>query len=170
MGGNLWVESRPGAGSCFRFTIRVHVAPAGVLELQDAAPDAAAARRLRLLVAEDNPVNQQVIARLLARLGHEVAIAGNGREVLEAMTRERFDAVLMDVQMPEMDGLEAAEAIRRAEGSTGRHMPIVALTAHAMKGDRDRCLASGMDAYLAKPIRTAELADVLNRLEPPVAE
>ncbi|MBS1857244.1 MAG: response regulator, partial [Acidobacteria bacterium] len=166
MGGRLSVESRPDVGSCFRFTVRVHVAPSGALEVPPMAGEAAtAARRLRLLVAEDNPVNQQVIARLLARLGHEVAIAGNGREVLEAMTRERFDAVLMDVQMPEMDGLEAAEAIRRTEGSTGRHMPIVAVTAHAMTGDRDRCLASGMDDYLAKPIRSGELAEVLSRID-----
>jgi len=120
------------------------------------------ARPLHLLVAEDNPVNQQVILRLLARLGHQVALAGNGREALEAMTRDRFDAVLMDVQMPEVTGLEAAEAIRRSEAGSGRRMPIIALTAHAMKGDRERCLASGMDSYLAKPIRAAELAGVLN--------
>ncbi|MDE3166568.1 MAG: response regulator, partial [Acidobacteriota bacterium] len=93
-------------------------------------------------------------------------LAANGTEALGAMTRQRFDAVLMDVQMPEMDGLEAAAAIRRSEGGTGRHVPIVALTAHAMKGDRDRCLASGMDAYLAKPIRSAELAEVLSRISP----
>ena len=98
-------------------------------------------------------------------------LAGNGREALEAMTREKFDAILMDVQMPEMTGLEAAEAIRRSEQGCGRRVPIVALTAHAMKGDRDRCLASGMDGYLAKPLRAAELAGMLREIaDRPVSE
>jgi two-component system, sensor histidine kinase len=163
MGGRLWVESEPGKGSCFRFTVRVHAGDAGGLSPTPGAHcETPPARQLHLLVAEDNPVNQQVIVRLLARLGHHVALAGNGREALEAMARERFDAVLMDVQMPEITGLEAAEAIRRSEAGSGRRVPIVALTAHAMKGDRERCIASGMDGYLAKPIRASELAGVLS--------
>jgi signal transduction histidine kinase/CheY-like chemotaxis protein len=176
MGGRLCVESEPGKGSCFRFTVRVHAGnaaqpierirtggePGSVSGTLGARSELLPARRLHLLVAEDNPINQQVIVRLLARLGHQVALAGNGREALEAMARERFDAVLMDVQMPEVTGLEAAEAIRRSEAGSGRHVPIVALTAHAMKGDRERCIASGMDGYLAKPIRAAELAGVLS--------
>jgi len=115
-------------------------------------------------VAEDNPVNQQVIVGLLSRMGHAVELAGNGREALEAMARETFDAILMDVQMPEMTGLEAAQAIRRTEAGSGRHVPIVALTAHAMKGDSERCVASGMDFYLAKPIRTADLTEILSEI------
>jgi len=165
MGGTLWVESRPGGGSCFRFTVRVHpAAPLALPAVPGQLPEGAPARCLRVLVAEDNPVNQQVIARLLSRLGHEVELAGNGREALEALTHGPFDAVLMDVQMPEMTGLEAAEAIRRTENGSGRRIPIVALTAHAMKGDRERCLESGMDSYLAKPIRSAELAETLNAI------
>jgi len=121
-------------------------------------------RPLRLLVAEDNPVNQQVIVGLLTRMGHAVELAGNGREALEAMARETFDAILMDVQMPEMTGLEAAQAIRRTEAGSGRRVPIVALTAHAMKGDSERCVASGMDFYLAKPIRTADLTGILSEI------
>ncbi len=165
MGGSLSVDSRPRAGSCFRFTVRVHpVAPADLPAAPGRLTPGKQMRHLRVLVAEDNPVNQQVIARLLSRLGHEVALAGNGREALEAMTRDRFDAVLMDVQMPEMTGLEAAGAIRRAENGSGRRVPIIALTAHAMTGDRERCLESGMDGYLAKPIRAAELAETLGEI------
>ena len=95
---------------------------------------------------------------MLERAGHEATVAENGREVLALLEREAFDVVLMDVQMPEMDGLEATAAIRERERATGGHLPIVALTAHAMKGDAERCLAAGMDAYLAKPLQPRELA------------
>jgi PAS domain S-box-containing protein len=133
-------------------------------------PEAAAGEpRWRLLLAEDNEVNQMLAAKLLTRQGHAVVVAGNGREALSALERQSFDAVLMDVQMPEMDGLAAAAAIRDLERGTGRHLPIVALTAHAMKGDRERCLAAGMDAYVSKPLRAQELFEVLARLlAPPV--
>jgi len=111
-----------------------------------------ARRPLRILVAEDNPVNQQLALHLLERRGHSAIVAENGREALTAMTKHKFDLVLMDVQMPEMGGLEATRAIRENEKSTGEHVPIVAMTAHAMQGDRERCLEAGMDGYLAKPL------------------
>ena len=114
-------------------------------------------RRLRVLVAEDNAVNQQVAAGMLERAGHEAVVAANGREALALLEREAFDLVLMDVQMPELDGLETTAAIRERERVTGGHLPIVAVTAHAMKGDAERCLAAGMDGYLAKPLQPREL-------------
>jgi len=107
---------------------------------------------LKVLVAEDTPFNQKFILRLLDRWGYQAVIAENGRKALEALSKDNYDLVLMDVQMPEMDGLEATQAIRESEKQTGRHIPIIALTAHAMKGDRERCLASGMDEYVSKPI------------------
>ena len=112
---------------------------------------------LRILLAEDNIVNQKVCVAMLAKAGHQVSLAENGREAIAALERQSFDLILMDVQMPEMDGLEAAAAIREKEKTTRRRTPIIALTAHAMKGDRERILAAGMDGYVAKPIRQAEL-------------
>jgi CheY-like chemotaxis protein len=122
------------------------------------------ARRLRILVAEDNPMNQALATRLLAKQGHAVIVACNGREAVAAVERGSFDLVLMDVQMPEMDGLDAAAVIRKAEECTGGHVPIIAMTAYAMTGDRERCLAAGMDAYVAKPIRAEELFAVIGQL------
>jgi CheY-like chemotaxis protein len=118
---------------------------------------------LRVLLAEDNPVNQLLATRLLEKRGHQVVVAANGREALEALGKDTYDLVLMDVQMPEMDGIEATIAIREMEKSSGRHLPVVALTAHAMKGDQERCLDAGMDAYLSKPIRPRELDDLLEK-------
>jgi CheY-like chemotaxis protein len=123
-------------------------------------------RPLHVLLAEDSPVNQKLAVCLLEKEGHTVVVAGNGREALAALERQAFDLVLMDVQMPEMDGLEATATIRRNEQGTGRHVPILALTAHAMKSDRERCLKAGMDAYLSKPIRLQELFDAVGRLVP----
>ncbi len=119
-------------------------------------------RGVRVLLVEDNPVNQQLACKVLDRAGYEVVTAWNGREACEALERERFAAVLMDVQMPEMDGYEATAAIRVREGQE-RHTPIIAMTAHAMKGDRERCLASGMDDYLTKPLRLEEMLVTLER-------
>jgi two-component system, sensor histidine kinase and response regulator len=118
---------------------------------------------LRILLAEDNLVNQRLAVRMLEKRGHSIAIAANGREALEALEKDSFDLVLMDVQMPEMDGLEAVAGIRRKEMTTGGHQMVVALTAHAMKGDQERCLSAGMDGYLTKPIRPQELDEILNR-------
>jgi two-component system sensor histidine kinase/response regulator len=131
---------------------------------------------LRVLLAEDNLVNQRLAVRLLEKRGHRVTVAGTGLEALLALEKESFDLVLMDVQMPEMDGLEATAAIREKEKGTGQHQAVVALTAHAMKGDREKCLAVGMDGYLTKPIRPPELDQLLEiyvtrRMETPsVAE
>jgi two-component system sensor histidine kinase/response regulator len=126
--------------------------------LQDARDPAAF---LRVLVAEDNPVNQRLVVRLLEKRGHRVQVAVNGREALQTLDKEEFDLVLMDVQMPEMGGMEATAAIREKEKGSGLRIPIVALTANAMKGDREKYLASGMDGYLAKPIRPLELDELL---------
>ncbi len=119
--------------------------------------------RLRILLAEDNRVNQLLAVRLLEKRGHEVAVAGNGEEALEALDKQAFDLVLMDVQMPEMDGLQATAAIRKGEMKSGKHIPIIAMTAHAMAGDKERCLEAGMDDYITKPIRPEQLGDVLKR-------
>ncbi|HZT80775.1 MAG TPA: response regulator, partial [Gemmataceae bacterium] len=116
-----------------------------------------AARALRVLLAEDNAINQELVLRVLGRRGHTVSVVGNGREAVEALTQGEFDVVLMDVQMPEMGGFEATRLIRQAEEKTGRRVPILALTAHAMKGDREKCLEAGMDGYVAKPVRAQEL-------------
>ena len=124
------------------------------------------ARHLRILLAEDNAVNQHLAARLLEKRGHTVAVANNGREALAIFANAAFDVVLMDVQMPEMDGFEATAAIREHERATQTHVPIIALTAHAMKGDDQRCLAAGMDGYVAKPIQAKELLAVIARLTP----
>ena len=114
-------------------------------------------RRLQILVVEDNAVNQALAIRLLEKRGHTVTVADDGREALAALDKQPFDLVLMDVQMPEMDGFEATAAIREKEKATGAHIPIIAMTAHAMKGDEERCLAAGMDAYISKPIQPTQL-------------
>jgi CheY-like chemotaxis protein len=117
---------------------------------------------LRVLLAEDNLVNQRLAVRMIEKRGHHVTVAGTGKEAVAALEKETFDVVLMDMQMPEMDGFEATAAIRGKEKATGLHQPIIALTAHAMKGDREKCLAAGMDGYLTKPIRSQELYEVLD--------
>ena len=146
-------------------------APAGGQE-RAALPERSVRERassaVRILLAEDNPVNQRLATTLLERMGHSVVRASNGIEALAALEREPIDLVLMDVQMPGMDGYETTARIREQERSTGRHLPIVALTAHAMVGDRERCLEAGMDDYATKPIRPEELAAVLERRLGPV--
>jgi signal transduction histidine kinase/ActR/RegA family two-component response regulator len=175
MGGAISVESAPGQGSCFRFNIQAQPASQPSQSLDQTAaeasrlPEKSPARAVRALLVEDNPVNQKVVLRLLQKHGHRVTIASNGREALEAMIEAEFDIVLMDVQMPIMTGLEAAEAIRRTERGTGRRIPIVAMTAHAMTGDKERCLASGMDGYLSKPVRLSDLLEALDKFALPVA-
>jgi CheY-like chemotaxis protein len=112
---------------------------------------------LHILLAEDNRTNQTVATRMLRKMGHTVAVAGNGKEALSQLTTHRFDLILMDIQMPEMDGLSATRTIRESEKATRRHLPIIAMTAHAMKGDRERCIEAGMDGYVSKPISSQEV-------------
>jgi PAS domain S-box-containing protein len=123
-------------------------------------------RQFRVLIVEDNPVNLRVAVRLVEKCGHQTQIAANGREALGFLEKESFDVVLMDIQMPELDGLKATEIIRRHEAGTAKHLPIIAMTAHAMKGDRERCLAAGMDAYISKPIKVDELLAALESATP----
>jgi signal transduction histidine kinase/CheY-like chemotaxis protein len=128
------------------------------------ATPAGGVRPLRILLAEDNPVNQQLAVGLLTKRGYQVRVAENGRKALETLETDRFDLILMDVQMPEMGGFDATAAIRAREQLVGGHVPIVALTAHAMAGDRERCLAAGMDDYASKPLRIQELVTIIERL------
>jgi CheY-like chemotaxis protein/HPt (histidine-containing phosphotransfer) domain-containing protein len=127
-------------------------------------PTAADGSRLRVLVAEDNPVNQKLAVGILAKRGHTVRVAENGREAVEAVEQETFDLVLMDVHMPEMGGFEATALIRERERVHGGHLPIVAVTARAMAGDRERCLEAGMDGYLTKPVKMRHLLEIIDRL------
>jgi two-component system, sensor histidine kinase and response regulator len=133
-------------------------------ESESDLPLTPAKRALRILLAEDNVVNQKLAVLLLERRGHSVTVAGNGNEALAALQRQNFDACLMDVQMPELNGLETTAAIRSRENGTARHLPIIAMTAHAIKGDRDICLRAGMDAYLSKPVRADELYQAIETL------
>ena len=175
MGGSIRVESEVGSGSTFHFTARFAAAapsaqpappdPMGLRKMLEAVGesngDSAPRQVLRILLAEDNPVNQRVAARLLEKRGHQVALAANGREALAWLDRERFDLILMDVQMPELDGIETTAIIREREQREGGRIPIVALTAHAMQGDRERCIDAGMDNYVNKPIDAVKFLEVV---------
>jgi two-component system CheB/CheR fusion protein len=167
MGGKMWVESEEGKGSTFWFSVRLGLAgetecPAvsasvGTQEL------AGATRPLRILLAEDNPVNQKLATRLLERNGHSVRVARDGREAVALAAEGTFELILMDVQMPKMDGYTATRRIREREGAANR-VPIVAMTACAMKGDREKCLDAGMDAYVPKPIEIDALLAVIAKM------
>jgi PAS domain S-box-containing protein len=201
MGGSIWIESTVGLGTTFHFTadlglsdppqtpqadvpwvqarstlpvpVAIHPGPAGSGGPPGCPPAKGAPVRagLRILVAEDNAINRAFATAILRKGGHSVVLAANGREAVEAAGREAFDMVFMDVQMPEMDGFTATRRIRDTELASGRHTPIAAMTAHAMTGDRERCLSAGMDDYLSKPLETAPLLALLSRISasPPEA-
>jgi PAS domain S-box-containing protein len=182
MGGRLWIESVPGEGSTFHVTLAFDIAeahddptplrapgirPAPIGDAQPVAFRLPADRaRLRILLAEDNVVNQRVAVGLLTRRGHHVTVAQDGADALDALARAHFDLVLMDVQMPVMGGIEATETIRQTECATGKHVRIIAMTAHTMSGDRERCVAAGMDGYLSKPINPQLLFTAVEQADP----
>jgi PAS domain S-box-containing protein len=171
MGGRIYATSVPGQGSTFAFILPMPVADESDVPAQDKRDpaleplfDGPPTRRLRCLVAEDNPVNQQLVIRMLDHAGHESILANTGREAVRHTQNGAFDLILMDVQMPDMDGLEATAAIRSNELLHGGRIPIVAMTAHAMPGDRDACFAAGMDGYLTKPLRLDTLVTEIERI------
>ena len=171
MNGRIWVESEQFKGSTFCFTADFKISKK---EVSSIAPSPAAVESqtavqkdlhgVRILLAEDNLVNQKVATKVLEKKGCIVQVAENGQEVLDRINKESFDVILMDVQMPVLDGLEATKLIREEEKQTGRHIPIIAMTAHAMEGDEQKCLMAGMDGYIAKPFEPLKVYETIENL------
>lgn len=166
MGGTIWAQSVPGQGSTFSFTFQAETIPDKQLDLAEtdrrtAFEDALDLKSLRILVAEDNPSNQKVLVQMLKRMGYRADAVADGREVIEALERQPYDLVLMDVRMPEMDGITATQVIRKLQPENGPR--IIAVTAYALDGDREKCLKAGMDDYISKPVKLEELKEALER-------
>jgi CheY-like chemotaxis protein len=166
MEGEIQVESEPGKGSTFRFIVALRLPSAARDSGEPVAPRTLISRKLHILLAEDNSVNQRLAMRLLEREGHSVEIANSGQEALDKLDQSRFDLVLMDVQMPDLDGLQATVLIRDRERRQGRRVPIVAMTAQAAESDRKRCFEAGMDAYITKPVHVPELMSIIESVVP----
>jgi signal transduction histidine kinase/ActR/RegA family two-component response regulator len=176
MGGAIWFESELGSGTSFHFRVRLGVSSAVRCEVPHsgwerrapldvlAVGPTAGCGPLQILVAEDNKVNQRLVMHILTRAGYVPTVVENGREALAAVDQRAFDLILMDVQMPEVDGFDATALIREREQTSGGHIPIIALTAHAIRGDREKCLARGMDGYVSKPLNSEELLETVRML------
>jgi CheY-like chemotaxis protein len=166
MGGRIRVESSPGAGSVFHFTVSFALASEDsfCVSLAALAEGTTVVEGLKVLLVEDNPVNRKVALHLLLKRKHQVDVAPDGAAALTMFDSQRYDVILMDLQMPNLDGLEATRAIRERERALGHRTPIVGLTASAMREDEMRCLEAGMDAYLAKPVKPEQMYAAITRV------